>query len=214
MNIIMLGPPGAGKGTLSEMIAKTYSLPTLSTGDLIRDEMKRGTKFGAYARKIIDKGKLVPDKEMTDKLFEELKKPKYKNGVILDGYPRTLGQTALLEKKKFEIDAVIELTVTKETILQRLSGRRTCRKCNAIFHIKNHPPKKEGVCDRCGGELYQRHDQKPEIIVERRKEYKKKTQPLVDHYTKKKLLLTVNTETKPEEILQNVIVLLQGKYPT
>lgn len=213
MNLILLGPPGAGKGTLGELVANSYDIPTLSTGDLIRDEIKQKTKFGAHAKEIIDRGKLIPDDVMVEKLFEELKKPKYHNGVILDGFPRTVGQAKALEKHKFLVDAVLEFEVSEKTALQRLGGRRTCRKCRAIYHIKNNPPKQKGICDKCKGELYQREDQKPEIIKERLMEYYEKTKPLIGYYLKKNLLLKIDAEETPEQIMENVLILLKDKYP-
>lgn len=213
MNLILSGPPGAGKGTLGEMIATSYDIPTLSTGDLIREEIKQKTKFGMYAKELIDRGKLIPDKVMVEKLFEELKKPKYHNGAILDGFPRTIGQARALERHKFLIDAVLELEVSEKTVLQRLGGRRTCRKCGAIYHIKNNPPKQKDICDKCKGGLYQREDQKPDVIVERLKEYHEKTKPLIDYYLKKNLLLKIDAEEAPEQIMENVLVLLKDKYP-
>ncbi len=213
MNLILLGPPGAGKGTLGELIAKSYNILIISTGDLIRSEITRDTEFGKYAKKIIDNGKLIPDTKITKKLFEELKKQKYKDGVILDGYPRTIKQAELLGKHDLTINAVLELEVSEKIVLQRLEGRRTCRRCSAIYHLKNNPPRKTGICDRCGGDLYQREDQKPDAIKERLEEYRQKTKPLINYYLKKDLLLKIAAEAAPNKILQNVIILLQGKYP-
>ncbi len=208
----MLGPPGAGKGTIGALLSKSYGIPTLSTGDMIRAEIAAKTGFGNAAKEIIDKGKLIADRIIIKKLIGELKKPCYKNGVILDGFPRTLQQAKAL-KKYIAVDAVLELAVNDKTILERLTGRRTCEKCSAIYHIKTNPPKKEGFCDRCGGKLYQRSDQKPDIIKERLDEYAKKTKLLVDYYLRENLLLKIDAEEPPEEILQNVLVLLKDNYP-
>ncbi len=203
-NLIFLGPPGTGKGTLAQMLNKKYSIPQISTGDLFREHTKNNTPLGKKAKAFMDTGKLVPDELTFDMLKERISKPDCKKGFILDGFPRTLAQAELLEKHKLKIDHVLNFTASQKTILDRLAGRWTCRKCGAIFHEKNIPSKIKGRCDHCGGELYQRDDQKPDVVKVRLKEYNEKTHPLVEHYKQKKLLVDIDTERLVEEILGEV----------
>ena len=203
-NLIFLGPPGTGKGTLAQMLNKKYSIPQISTGDLFREHTKNNTPLGKKAKAFMDTGKLVPDELTFDMLKERISKPDCKKGFILDGFARTLAQAELLEKHKLKIDHVLNFTASQKTILDRLAGRWTCRKCGAIFHEKNIPSKIKGRCDHCGGELYQRDDQKPDVVKVRLKEYNEKTHPLVEHYKQKKLQVDIDTERLVEEILEEV----------
>jgi len=187
MNIILLGSPGVGKGTYATELSKRLNIPHISTGDIFRKHMAESTELGVKTKEFIDKGQLVPDSitiEMTKQEFE-----KCPNGFLLDGFPRTIAQAEAFETTK--INMVLNFIADDEIIIQRLSGRRTCKQCSAIFHIKNIPPKKEGVCDKCGGELYQRDDEKPEVIKNRLDVYNKQTKPLIDYYKGKGLLKEV-----------------------
>jgi adenylate kinase len=203
MKMIFLGPPGTGKGTIAGMVEKKYGFKQISTGDILREEIKQGSDLGKKAKEIIDQGHLVPDELMIDIIKNRLQADDCKNGFILDGFPRTLPQAEALSKI-VGIDKVIELNCDKELILMRLGGRWTCRNCGAIFHEKTMPPKVEGVCDGCGGELYQRDDQKPEAITERLVVYDKQTKPLIDYYKEKGLLAFVDTSPPPEVIFEHV----------
>ena len=203
-NLIFLGPPGTGKGTIAQMLNKKYGIPQISTGDLFRENTKNNTPLGKKVKTFMESGKLVPDELTFEMLKERIAKKDCKNGFILDGFPRTLAQAELLEKHNVKIDHVLNFTASQKTILDRLSGRWTCKGCGAIFHEKNIPPKAHGKCDHCGGELYQRDDQKPDVVKVRLKEYNEKTHPLVAHYKKKKLLADIDTELPVEEILGEV----------
>lgn len=181
MNIIALGAPGVGKGTYTTMMAEEFHLPHISTGDMFRENMKNNTPVGKKAKEFIDKGLLVPDEITVEMLKERIKQPDCKKGFILDGFPRTIPQAESL-KEIVHIDEVLNFVAPDKVILDRLTGRRVCRKCGSIFHIRNIPPKKEGVCDNCGGEIYQREDDKEEVITKRLVEYEKKTAPLINYY--------------------------------
>ncbi|MCX6742001.1 MAG: adenylate kinase [Candidatus Pacearchaeota archaeon] len=187
MKIILLGSPGVGKGTYASFIKEKYKLPHISTGDLFREAMKNGTPLGKKAKEYIDRGDLVPDDLTVQILKERISKPDCENGFMLDGFPRTIPQAEALDKIT-KIELAINFFASEKIILQRLGGRRICKKCGAIFHLVNKKPKKEGVCDICGGELYQRSDEMPEIIKERLKTYHEKTKPLEDYYKKKGIL--------------------------
>lgn len=203
-NLIFLGPPGTGKGTIAQMLNKKYGIPQISTGDLFRENLKNNTPLGKKVKTYMESGKLVPDELTFEMLKERIGQKDCKNGFILDGFPRTLAQAELLEKHKLKIDHVLNFTASQKTILDRIAGRWTCKGCGAIFHEKNIPPKAKGKCDHCGGELYQRDDQKPDVVKVRLKEYEEKTHPLVEHYTKKKLLANIHTERGVNEIFEEV----------
>ncbi|MDO8741443.1 MAG: adenylate kinase [Candidatus Woesearchaeota archaeon] len=208
MKIILLGPPGIGKGTIAKMISSKYSIPQVSTGDLLRTNIAKGTSLGKEAKKYMDAGKLVPDNLVIDVLADRLNKTDCKNGFILDGFPRTIPQAEALDKIA-KIDVVINFEASEKTIIKRLGGRRTCSKCGHIFHIENIPPKKENVCDKCGGKLYLRDDDKPEVIKQRLKTYNELTAPLIAYYSAKDLLEEINAEKTPEEIFESVVCVLE-----
>ena len=199
MNIILLGPPGVGKGTYAEILKEKLELPHISTGDILREMAKEETEEGKNIKEIMDKGNLIPDELMTEILKKRLKKEDCKNGFILDGYPRTIPQAESL-KKIIKMDKVIDYAAKDEIILQRLGGRLTCRSCGAIFHAKNSPPKKNGICDNCGGELYTREDQTDEAIKERLKVYRNQTEPLIEYYQKEELLIEIDANAGLDQV--------------
>lgn len=209
MNTILLGPPGAGKGTLAAMLKENFGVLHISTGDLLREEMKGGTDFGKEIKKYVDSGALVPDeiviKMIENKLSHKDKSPK---GYMLDGFPRTQVQAKDLDRILKKIDRPIDFALYMEAslpvILQRLTGRRVCRKCGAISHIKNRPSKRPGICDHCDGELYQRPDDTEETILNRMQVYAEKTAPIVDYYAKQDKLETVSGDEETEELLKTV----------
>ena len=184
MNIVLLGSPGVGKGTYAGILSKKYSIPHISTGQIFRDAIKNKTELGKKVGEYINRGDLVPDEIVIQIVRERLEKDDCVNGFLLDGFPRTIPQAEAIEKFK-KIDKVLNFVASEEAILERLGGRRTCRKCGGIFHIKNAPPKVNGVCDHCRGELYQREDEKTEAIKIRMVEYSKKTKPLINYYSEK-----------------------------
>ena len=213
MKLLLFGPPGVGKGTIGKLLENAYGLPLISAGDLVRAEIKQNTDFGKKAVEYTKAGELIPDEAVTAFIIPILKKDDYKDGFILDGYPRTIAQAEACDKSDIEFTAAIDLEAPEEVLIQRLSDRRTCRACGALFNIVTKPPKVEGVCDACDGELYQRDDQRPEVIKERLVEYNEKTKPLTDYYLKKKKLLKVSAEGTPDIILQDILVLLKDVYP-
>jgi adenylate kinase len=192
MRLIFLGSPGVGKGTYTKELVEKNNLAHISTGDIFRENIKNNTELGKKAKKYIDAGKLVPDEITINMVKERLADEK--KGFILDGFPRTIPQAEALSKIT-EIDTVINFTAEEKTILQRLSGRRICRKCGAVYHVTNIPPKKDGICDKCGGELYQRDDDKQEAIKERLKVYENQTAPLIKYYEKKGMLTTIDANS-------------------
>lgn len=215
MNLIFLGPPGSGKGTQAKMLVDKYGIPQISTGDILREAVKEGTPLGKEAKKYMDEGKLVPDEVVVGIVRERLKEPDCTKGFILDGFPRTIPQAEALDKTLQEmgkgIDHVLSLEVDREELVRRLSGRRTCKKCGAMYHIIFDPPKKDGVCDRCDGELYQRDDDKEETIRERLRVYEEQTAPLIEYYRKKGLLRPIDGVGKIEEIFARVRETIEGK---
>jgi len=202
----MLGPPGAGKGTYASRLKAVLEVPHISTGDMVREEIKAQTKLGKKIKEYSDRGELVPDEIIIQLLKERLEKPDCEKGYILDGFPRTIQQAEALEEIS-KIDLVLNLNVPDEIIIQRLSNRLICRKCGAIYNRLTLKPKKEGVCDKCGGDLYQREDDKPEVIQERLNVYRKKTEPLIEYYRRKGLLKDVHCDslmTPPEIIVEKI----------
>jgi adenylate kinase len=193
MNIILLGSPGVGKGTYASFIKIKYKLPHISTGDLLRESIEKKTELGLKAKKYYDKGILVPDEITLDLLKQRLTKEDCKKGFILDGFPRTIMQAEALDKIS-KIGVVINFYASEKIILQRLGGRRICKNCKAIFHLINKKPKKEGVCDLCQGMLYQREDEKPDIIKQRLKIYHDQTMPLEEFYKKRGILKEIKAD--------------------
>ncbi|MFH1092832.1 MAG: adenylate kinase [Candidatus Omnitrophota bacterium] len=204
MRLVLLGPPGAGKGTQAAVLCKNYSLMHMSTGDLLREAVKNHTPEGTKAKSYMDKGELVPDEIVARMITEKLKKEAMSAGFILDGFPRTKNQAEILEAElnalNLPLDMVVYFDTSEETILKRLTGRRICRSCGKIFHIINIPPKKKGVCDACGGELYQRNDDKEETIKNRIEVYNKQTSELVDYYQQKKILKKASGDLDVDEL--------------
>jgi adenylate kinase len=195
MNIILLGPPGSGKGTQAKMIADKYKVKHISTGDILRENVRGGTPLGKEAKKYMDAGQLVPDQVLIDIIKDRLAKPDVKGGWMLDGYPRTIPQAEALEKilpsLGQKMNVVLNVDVPDKELVGRLSGRRMC-KCGASYHVQFNPPKKDGICDTCGGELYHRDDDKAEAIMKRLDAYHKQTQPLIDYYAKKGVIANIN----------------------
>ena len=185
MNLILLGAPGAGKGTQAEKICEKLGIPAISTGNMLREAMANGTEMGLKAKSFIDAGKLVPDEVVIGIIRERLQADDCKNGFILDGFPRTIPQAEALDATGVRIDRVIDIEVPDEKIAARLSGRRVCLKCGATYHTEYKKPKTEGVCDVCGDKLVQRKDDMPETVLDRLKTYHEQTEPLKDYYAKK-----------------------------
>jgi adenylate kinase len=207
MNLIFLGAPGAGKGTLATMLSKDYGIPQISTGDLFRAAVKEGSKLGKQVKGIMEKGELVPDSLTVELVRERLSKSDATGGYILDGFPRTVAQAdALAEFQK--INAVINFSISDELVIRRLSGRRVCRSCGAIYHIENMPPKVAGICDSCGAELYIRDDDKIESIKNRLRVYKDQTEPLIAYYRNKGLLQEIDSSKSPQDSLSQINKLL------
>ena len=203
MNLILLGPPGAGKGTQAARIIEKYNIPHISTGDIFRENIKNGTELGKKAQEYMNKGQLVPDELVVEIATDRLNKDDCKDGFLLDGFPRTVFQAEELDKfleaKGSKIDHVLDIDVDREELMIRLTGRRVCSKCGASFHVVNIPPKKEGICDRCGAKLYQRTDDTREAALNRLDVYAKQTAPLIDFYEAEgNLVRTTSTNDTPE----------------
>ncbi len=212
MKIIMLGAPGAGKGTQAKMIADKYSVPHVSTGDIFRANIKNGTELGMEAKKYMDQGLLVPDELTVKILLDRVAQEDCKNGYVLDGFPRTIPQAKVLdgelEKLGESIDYAIDVDVPDENIINRMSGRRACLSCGATYHIAHVPPKQDGICDRCGKELVLRDDDKPETVKNRLEIYHEQTQPLIDFYTEKGVLKTVDGTVPMNEVFEAIVAIL------
>ncbi len=200
MKIVMLGAPGAGKGTQAQMIVEEYEIPQISTGDIFRANLKEGTELGLQAKVYMDMGNLVPDELTCALVVDRISQEDCKYGYILDGFPRTIPQAEYLTKALAErgekMDYAIDIEVPDENIVNRMAGRRVCLKCGATYHVTENPPKKEGICDKCGSELVQRDDDKPETVENRLEVYHAQTQPLIDYYKEQGILRTVDG-TKP-----------------
>ncbi|MGN0838314.1 MAG: adenylate kinase [Pyramidobacter sp.] len=208
MRIILVGPPGAGKGTQAEKIVAKYGVAHISTGDILRANVKAGTELGRKAKTYMDAGSLVPDEVIVGMMRGRLAEDDCSRGFILDGFPRTVPQaealTALLKEMGIRLDGVILLDVDDETVVQRLCGRRMCRKCGKIFHVTFNPSARGNVCDACGGELYQRDDDKEEVIRHRLSVYHSQTAPLVDYYDRAGLLIRVNAAEAGDKVLSSI----------
>lgn len=212
MKIIMLGAPGAGKGTQAKMIAEKYGVPHVSTGDIFRANIKNGTELGKEAKQYMDQGLLVPDELTVRILLDRVAQDDCKNGYVLDGFPRTIPQAEVLDSELSKlgdhIDYAIDVNVPDENIIKRMSGRRACLTCGATYHIEHVPPKAEGVCDKCGSELVLRDDDKPETVKNRLNVYHEQTQPLIDFYTDKGVLKTVDGTLPMEEVFAAITAIL------
>ena len=212
MKIVMLGAPGAGKGTQAKMIAEKYTIPHISTGDIFRANIKEGTPLGLEAKSYMDQGKLVPDELTVKILLDRVAKDDCRNGYVLDGFPRTIPQANVLkealEKQNDKIDYAINVDVPDENIVRRMSGRRACVTCGATYHIEHVPPKTEGICDKCGSELILRDDDKPETVLNRLKIYHDQTQPLIDFYNNEGILKEVDGTIDVKDVFENITKIL------
>ena len=207
MNIALFGPPGAGKGTQAKELSKHYSIPHISTGDILRANVRDGTELGVKAKEYMDKGELVPDEVLIGLIRNRLTEPDCKTGYLLDGYPRTIPQadalSEILDEIRKPLDAVINIEVTDEELVKRLSGRRSCT-CGETYHLMFNPPKQEGLCNACGSELYQRDDDKEEVIRQRLSVYNNKTKPLIDYYRNAGLLTNVDGTASVDHVLADI----------
>ncbi len=214
MKIIMLGAPGAGKGTQAKMIAEKFNIPHISTGDIFRANIKNGTELGKKAKEYMDKGQLVPDELTVEILLDRVAKDDCQNGYVLDGFPRTIPQADVLDKELTKlgdkVDFAINVDVPDENIVKRMSGRRACLKCGATYHIEHIPPKQEGICDKCGSELVQRDDDKPETVLNRLSVYHEQTQPLIEYYDNKKILKNVDGTKDMQEVFSDIVDILNA----
>lgn len=212
MKIIMLGAPGAGKGTQAKQIADKYSIPHISTGDIFRANIKNGTELGKKAKQYMDQGTLVPDELTCDLVMDRIQQDDCKNGFVLDGFPRTIPQAealdAALGKINEKMDYAIDVDVPDENIVNRMSGRRACLNCGATYHLISIPPKVEGICDRCGSEIVLREDDKPETVQKRLKVYHEQTQPLIDYYKNQGILKSVDGTQPMDEVFKAIVTIL------
>lgn len=198
MRLILLGAPGAGKGTQAEILSRLLKVPTISTGNILRAAMKNGTPVGLQAKAYVDSGKLVPDDVIIGIIVERLAQPDCANGYILDGVPRTIPQAEAMEERGIGVDCALAIEIEDEVIVKRMGGRRTCKNCSQTFHVENNPPKTEGVCDFCGGELHVRKDDAPETVKARLETYHRDTEPLKDYYAARGKLKTVENQPSIE----------------
>ncbi|MBB3114309.1 adenylate kinase [Paenibacillus phyllosphaerae] len=214
MNILFMGPPGAGKGTQAERIVETFDVPHISTGDAFRLAMKQGTPLGQKAKEFVDQGLLVPDEITNGIVRDRLLVEDCNKGFLLDGFPRTIQQAealdAMLAEMGRSIDHVVNLKVDRGLLLARLTGRRICKSCGATYHVMFNPPKQEGVCDKCGGELYQRSDDTEAKVGTRLDEYISKTAPLLDYYQAKGTLREVDGEKEIDDVTAEIVTCLRG----
>jgi len=214
MNLVLMGLPGAGKGTQADKIVEKYGVPHISTGDMFRAAMKEGTELGLKAKSFMDKGELVPDEVTIGIVRERSSKNDCENGFLLDGFPRTVAQAEALEKILAEIskkiDYVINIQVDQSILMERLTGRRICKSCGATYHLVFNPPTEPGICDRCGGELYQRQDDNAETVQNRLEVNMKQTQPLLDFYQGKGYLKNINGEQHIDQVYSDIDLLLKG----
>ena len=213
MKIIMLGAPGAGKGTQAKRIASKYDIPHISTGDIFRANIKNETELGKKAKTYMDQGLLVPDELVVDLVVDRVAQEDAKNGYVLDGFPRTIPQAEALdealEKINDKVDYAIDVDVPDSNIINRMAGRRACVSCGGTYHIKYNPTKTEGICDACGGQLILRDDDKPETVEKRLNVYHEQTQPLIEYYTKKSILKSVDGTKDMDEVFNNIVKILE-----
>ena len=212
LNIVLLGPPGAGKGTQAELIVKKYGIPQISTGDIFRANIKNGTEHGKKAKEYMDKGELVPDELVVDLVKDRLEQDDCKNGFMLDGFPRTVFQaeelTKIMEAKSLSINYVLNIDVASEKLIDRIAGRRVCKSCGATYNVNTKPTAKEGVCDACGGEVYQRADDNRETVENRINVYFAQTAPLIEYYEKAGVLATVNGDQAMDNVFSDITKVL------
>ena len=213
INLVLLGPPGAGKGTQAALLVKAYHLLHISTGDMLREAVKEGSEIGRKIQECMSSGELVPDEIVTRSVIDRINKPDAAEGVILDGYPRTREQAEALDKllkeEKRSLDMVLYLETSEEVAVQRLSGRRVCPKCGKNYHVTNMPPEKEGFCDICGVELEQREDDKPETVRNRLHVYERRTKDLIEYYEEKSLLRKVDGNVAAEQLFEEIDALFR-----
>ncbi len=204
MNIVLLGPPGIGKGTAANKLSKKLAIPHISTGDMLRENVAQKTSLGVEAKNYMNKGLLVPDEVVIEMMKERLQKDDCKNGFILDGFPRTINQAEKISEV-IKIDKVVNIQASDEVLIDRLSKRKVCSKCGFVYHLVYIKPKKEGICDKCGSELYQRKDDEPKAIKERLKVYRNETEPLIKYYKDKGLIVDVDGSGTPEEEFELIL---------
>jgi len=208
MNIVLFGPPGAGKGTQAKELTKKYGIPHISTGDILRANVRDGTELGMKAKEYMDRGELVPDTVLIGLIRNRLNEPDCKEGYLLDGYPRTIPQADALDIILLEIgkplDVVINIDVSDDSLVERLSGRRTCPTCGESYHVVFNPPEQQGVCDACSSQLYQRDDDREEVIRQRLAVYNQKTKPLIDYYAKADILVNIDGSRSVDEVFRAV----------
>jgi len=213
MKIIMLGAPGAGKGTQAKKLAVKYGIPHISTGDIFRANIKEGTELGKKAKVFMDQGLLVPDELVVDLIIDRFKNPDCENGYVLDGFPRTIPQAKALDealmKDNEAVEYAIDIDVPDAFIIKRMSGRRACLKCGATYHVVNIPPKKEGICDICGADLVLRDDDKSETVMKRLMVYHEQTQPLIEYYKGKGILNSVNGTKDLEDVFAEIVNIVE-----
>jgi len=214
MRFILLGPPGAGKGTQAERLAKKYGIPHIATGEILRQNIRERTKSGVIAKSYMDRGELVPDQILIGIIRDRLSSPDCSKGFILDGFPRTETQadalSSILHRLNQKLDGMINLEVPQEEVIARLSGRRVCRSCGANYHTRFNPPKEEGKCDKCGGQLYQRDDDKEEAIQNRLRVYNRQTEPLINYYKKAGLLIPVDGAKEISTVFETLCKIFEG----